>query len=144
MESEQPAELKRIVVVGADAASLSTIRGALEPFGHIRSADDEAQAMRQCTALPAPRLVLVDGTRPDIDALELTQRLKRSPHTRHIPVILVMGRSEPGALIAGINAGARAFVNKPLRKPVLRAKVRRALGMPQPGVGVPRWVVGSS
>src|SRR5438132_1081641 len=61
-----------------------------------------------------PILVLTDLMMPDVDGAELTRRLKTDPDTADIPVVVMSGGG-PEAGERAIDAGADAFVPKPIQ-----------------------------
>jgi CheY-like chemotaxis protein len=74
-----------------------------------------------------PDLILMDIAMPDMDGIETTRRLKTMPHLANVPVIMVTGNSEAGAVRESMKAGASNFVVKPLNRDALLEKVAHAL-----------------
>ena len=74
-----------------------------------------------------PAVILLDIRMPGIDGLETLQRLKNSPKTQDIPVIMVSANDEGANIIQAIDIGAHDFVPKPVEYPVLAARLRSAL-----------------
>ncbi|MEM1414962.1 MAG: hypothetical protein AAGH15_08680 [Myxococcota bacterium] len=117
-----------IVVAGADLATLDALRTPVARLGELRFVPDDRRAFDLCTAKPRPRLAIVDASRRGLRSLQLVARLKRDPRTQSIPLVLVMAQARPAAVVAGINAGARAILRKPLREADVNDALRRALG----------------
>jgi len=74
-----------------------------------------------------PDVVLMDISMPDMDGLEVTRRMKGQDRFRSIPIIMVTGNSEELVVTDCLNAGADNFMVKPLTKPSLLNKLRKAL-----------------
>jgi putative two-component system response regulator len=74
-------------------------------------------------------LVLLDVQMPGDDGLTTCRRLKSSPETHLIPVLIMTGMSDPSAHLAALEAGADDFLPKPLAFPELRARLRSATRM---------------
>jgi len=74
-------------------------------------------------------LVLLDVQMPGDDGLTTCRRLKSSPETHLIPVLIMTGMNDPSAHLAALEAGADDFLPKPLLLPELRARVRSASRM---------------
>lgn len=72
-----------------------------------------------------PDLILMDVMMPDVNGLELTQRLKATPQLARIPVMMVSGKSEGNVVINCLKAGAVDFVVKPFERETLKAKVAK-------------------
>jgi two-component system phosphate regulon response regulator PhoB len=69
----------------------------------------------------------MDWMLPDISGLELTRQLKRDPHTREIPVIMLTARVEEDDRVAGLDGGADDYIVKPFSPRELVARIRAAL-----------------
>lgn len=74
-----------------------------------------------------PDLILMDFQLPDVSGVEATRRLKASPSTADIPVILVTGTSTREVAIESRQAGAVDFMVKPLDRQRLLAGINRHL-----------------
>jgi two-component system cell cycle response regulator len=71
-----------------------------------------------------PDIVLLDVMMPGMDGFEVCRRLKDDPITRHIPVVLVTALDGRADRIAGLEAGADEFLNKPIDDVMLFSRVR--------------------
>jgi cyclic di-GMP phosphodiesterase len=71
-----------------------------------------------------PDLVLLDVVMPGISGLDVCVELKRHPDTRFTPVVLISGAQERETRLAGLDAGADDFLNKPVDSEELRTRVR--------------------
>ncbi|HEY2030466.1 MAG TPA: response regulator transcription factor [Myxococcales bacterium] len=90
-------------------------------------------------------LVLLDLMLPDLPGTDVCKKLKASPRTRSMPVIMVTARGEEVDRVVGFELGADDFVTKPfsMRELLLRirAVLRRSPGEDEPAqseVGVIR------
>jgi sigma-B regulation protein RsbU (phosphoserine phosphatase) len=70
-----------------------------------------------------PDLVLLDVMMPEMDGHEVCRRLKADPRTRDMPVIFVIAMSEMEDEIKGFGLGAVDYVRKPIRPPIVQARV---------------------
>jgi CheY-like chemotaxis protein len=61
-----------------------------------------------------PDLILLDLHLPDISGEEVLRRLREDPQTRAIPVIMVSADATTGRAARLAEAGARAYLTKPL------------------------------
>lgn len=70
-----------------------------------------------------PDTILLDILMPEMDGFEVCNILKSNESTRHIPILLVSALGEMSYRIKGLNAGADAFISKPIVREELNAQV---------------------
>lgn len=70
-----------------------------------------------------PDTILLDILMPETDGFEVCHHLKGYEPTSHIPILLVSAMSEKSYLVKGLNAGADAFISKPVNRSELKAQV---------------------
>jgi DNA-binding response OmpR family regulator len=68
---------------------------------------------------------------PQYDGFAVCREVKSSPETRLIPVVLVTASTAGGDRIQGIECGVDDFLNKPVNREGLLARVRSLLRMKQ-------------
>ncbi len=61
---------------------------------------------------------------PRLDGYEVCRRLKANPRTRFIPIVMLTALAEVGAKVKGLEVGADDFLNKPVRREELLARIR--------------------
>jgi two-component system cell cycle sensor histidine kinase/response regulator CckA len=84
-------------------------------------------------------LVLLDLRMTGIDGCRTTARIKANPATRHIPVIMVTAADDREARLLGLGAGAEDFLNKPVDRAELRARVKNLLRLKAYGEASDRY-----
>jgi len=73
-----------------------------------------------------PGVILADVELPGMNGLDLLAHL--GEEIQHIPVIIITGRGSDERVVQAIEAGAFWYIEKPLKPPVLKALLDRALG----------------
>ncbi|TWU11358.1 Response regulator PleD [Symmachiella macrocystis] len=87
----------------------------------------DGQAALDRVAAQQPDLILLDIMMPKMSGYEVCQRLKESPSTCDIPIIMVTALNEMGDIEKAVNAGADDFLTKPVNQLELRTRVRSLL-----------------
>jgi CheY-like chemotaxis protein len=77
-----------------------------------------------------PDLIILDLGLPAGDGFTVMERLKQIPFLAVIPIIVVSARDGLGNQKRAHEAGARAFLQKPVNDAELLAVIRQALGEP--------------
>jgi two-component system KDP operon response regulator KdpE len=114
-----------IILVGDDEAAVRTVLQAqLSAKGYsVYEARTGADIIRTVSTLE-PDVILLDLGLPDIDGIEVTQRLRRSTQT---PIIILSARTADLDKIAALDAGADDYLTKPYQPKELFERVRTAL-----------------
>jgi DNA-binding NtrC family response regulator len=74
----------------------------------------------------SPHVILVDVELPGMNGLDLVSQL--GEEIQRVPVIIITGRGSDERVAQAIEAGAFWYIEKPLKPPILRALLDRALG----------------
>lgn len=61
-----------------------------------------------------PRLILLDLKLPKVDGIEILQRCKSDPRTKHIPVVVLTSSREERDLTDAYNLGVNSYIVKPV------------------------------
>jgi CheY-like chemotaxis protein len=77
-----------------------------------------------------PDLIILDLGLPAGDGFTVMERLKQVPFLAVIPIIVVSARDGIGNQKRAYDAGAKAFLQKPVNDAELLAVIRQALGEP--------------
>jgi two-component system cell cycle response regulator len=91
---------------------------------------DGSEALER-VAEKAPDLILLDIMMPVTNGFEVTKELKNDPNYRDIPIILVTALDGTDNKIMGLDAGADEFLNKPVNKAELLARIKSLLRLKQ-------------
>lgn len=72
-------------------------------------------------------VILMDVMMPDMDGLEAVRTIKNDPELREIPIVMVSVEDEEKKIKQAFDAGAIDYINKPIKKLELLARVRSIL-----------------
>jgi len=70
-----------------------------------------------------PDIILSDVMMPEMNGLEVCNRLKSNVTTSHIPVVLLTARTQNEQIIEGLSAGADDYLVKPFDPRILELKI---------------------
>ena len=96
---------------------------------------DGETVLEKCRTNP-PKLIITEILIPKIDGLALCRRLKADTATQDIPIV-VFSILNAGARAA--EAGAKAFLRKPLVESTFIATIRASIAAQSPDILEPQW-----
>jgi DNA-binding response OmpR family regulator len=115
----------KILVAEDQAVSRHILEASLRKWGYeVVGAPDGTVAWEILQVKDGPPLAILDWLMPGMDGTEVCRRLRATPETRAIYVILLTARSGREDVIHGLEAGADDYVTKPFDKDELRARVQ--------------------
>lgn len=126
------AEQPTVLLVEDEPAQREVLAYNLEAEGFrvVQAADGEEALMMVDEA--APDLIVLDWMLPHVSGIEVCRRLKMSPDTRGIGIIMLSARAEEVDRVRGLETGADDYVIKPYSVVELMARVRAALRRVRP------------
>ncbi len=113
-----------ILVVEDEGDILELVKYNLEQAGfRVIVARDGLQAL-DLLREQTPDLVVLDLLLPNLDGREVCRRIRRSPQTNNIPVLILSALGEETDRVVGFEIGADDYLTKPFspRELVLRVK----------------------
>jgi len=118
----------RVLLVEDDEGTRLALEAWLGQRYEVVSARNGLEGIEKATAPDAPPdVVIADVWMPVLDGVEMVVRMKRIESLRRVPVIFLTAHTAPAGVIAGIQAGARAYLHKPVSLDTLDRKLRSAL-----------------
>lgn len=117
-----------VLVADDDPDILDLVRYRLERSGYaVATATDGVEALRLADEL-SPALAVLDVMMPALTGFEVTRRLRETPATAGIPVILLTARAQEADVQEGFANGADDYLRKPFSPRELSARVQAILG----------------
>jgi putative two-component system response regulator len=117
-----PDDRARVLVVDDEDTNRRLLTRLLAAEYHVVTAPDGEEALALLERIDVD-LVLLDVRLPGLDGFEVCARLKRTPKTRLVPIVLVTGLGAREHRIRGIHVGADDFLTKPFDPEELHARV---------------------
>lgn len=122
-------EVKRaaILVVDDNQQNLELLMAYLEDLDcRAIGAKDGLEALQIVNNEPID-LILLDVMMPKMSGFEVCKKVKNSPKTKNIPIIMVTALNEFGDIERGVESGTDDFVSKPVNKLELLTRVKTLL-----------------
>jgi signal transduction histidine kinase len=116
-----------ILIVDDNEANRDLLSRRLTRDGYCVSMAVGGQAALDALADADFDLVLLDLMMPDINGLEVLQRMKADVRLRMVPVIMITASAEMDSAIHCIEAGAEDYLPKPFDPVLLRARIGACL-----------------
>ncbi|MEX1024678.1 MAG: diguanylate cyclase [Planctomycetota bacterium] len=122
----RPADTRttRILAVDDDPVSLRVLVRHLEREGYdVVTAENGREALRMVVEAD-PQIVVTDWMMPEIDGLELCQRLRARSDGHRLYILILTGQAEEDHVVKAFDAGADDYVTKPFKPKLLLARIR--------------------
>ena len=114
----------RVLVVDDILANVKLLEARLAAeYFEVLTAYSGQEALDVC-ARERVDVVLLDVMMPGMDGFEVCKRLKSSPATHHVPVIMVTALDQPSDKVQGLESGADDFLTKPVDDIALMTRVK--------------------
>ncbi|OGP91208.1 MAG: hypothetical protein A2156_02810 [Deltaproteobacteria bacterium RBG_16_48_10] len=118
---------KKILIVDDERDIVKAVMIRLQISGYeVVTAFDGAQGVFMAHK-EKPDLILLDIRMPAGDGFSVAQRLRKSIHTFHIPILFLTGSPEKNSEQRAQELGARFYIKKPYDPEELLDAVKRAL-----------------
>jgi CheY-like chemotaxis protein len=121
-----------VFIIEDDMALSGLVGEVLSKAGFLtRFARNRAEVNAEFNNPPLPDLVLLDVSLPDADGFQILERIRGNPKIKHLPVIMMTGKSEVTDVARGLTLGADGYVTKPFKISGLVQAVNTVLGIEQ-------------
>ncbi|MBD2463778.1 response regulator [Oscillatoria sp. FACHB-1407] len=122
-----------VLAADDDEDNLLLLVYALNLFGYTCISTLRGEMVLQLAHCYKPNLILLDVVFPDLNGIEVIERLKQDVVTRSIPVIAVTALAQADDRERLLNAGCKGYVDKPYDLDDLEVMLRQFL-TPMPSI----------
>lgn len=117
----------KILIVDDEPDIIEFIKYLLEREDYIvETAVNGAEAIQKSKSFK-PELILMDVMMPVMDGIEACRQIKLLPELKGVFIVFLTARSEEFSEIAGFEAGADDYINKPVKPRVLLSRLKAIL-----------------
>lgn len=120
-----------ILVADDDPQIREVLSTKLERSGYRVEMAENGEEVLSRIAERQPDLLILDIKMPGIDGYQVCQRLRETPATQALPILILTAYGGIEHVIKGLNAGADDYVTKPFHVEEVNVRVRSLLRMKQ-------------
>jgi eukaryotic-like serine/threonine-protein kinase len=114
----------KILIAEDERVARLTLQRQLEQMGYdVVVAADGREAWELFQSDPPP-IVICDWEMPEMNGVELVERIRAFDASHYVYIVMLTGRSEVEDVVTGMEAGADDFITKPFHREELRARLR--------------------
>ena len=117
----------KILVVDDQPINVQLLKRKLEREGMQVTAAYSGQEALDAVRQEKPDLILLDVMMPEMDGIQVCQRLQAEEESRSIPIIFVTARSSKEGKLEGLGVGAVDYITKPIDLDETLARVQTQL-----------------
>jgi len=118
---------RRVLIVEDDEPTRRLLAITLHRNYDVVVAADGREGLALASTAPYPDLVVTDVMMPHLDGLQMVREIKKIEALRKVPVIFLTAKSGAVDVAAGISAGARHYLVKPVKLSALEDMVKSIL-----------------
>ena len=115
------------LVVDDTRIAATTIAQALTLLGYRAEVAYSPRVAIESIFKRVPDVILLDINMPGIDGVEVCRYLRRDPHTEKVPIVAMSSEAEEETVDRVYEAGANAFLAKPIDIDILERALNRIL-----------------
>ena len=121
-----PTATHSILLIDDERETVALLERNLISDFRVLKAYDGAEGLR-VAASSLPDIIVCDMMMPQLDGLEFLHALRNDKKLKHIKVIIFTGQTSDEERIAAYDAGADAFLTKPVSLKLLRVRIDRLI-----------------
>ena len=119
--------MARIICVEDDELAGEIVRDVLTQAGHLVGVIGHGTLAFETIVFKKPELVILDRSLPGMPGMEILRRLRQTPATYLIPILMLTGKRGEAPADEALGAGADDYLVKPFEPEDLVQRVEAAL-----------------
>jgi len=117
----------KILIVDDEPDIIEILKYNLNNEGYdVKSANNGLKAIEKAKKF-IPDIILLDVMMPEMDGIETCEEIRKIPELNDTIITFLTARSEDYSQLAGFDAGADDYINKPIKPKLLVGKVKSLL-----------------
>lgn len=117
----------RILLVDDEKDILDFLSYNLQKEGFVVATCNDGQRALNMMEDFQPHLVVLDVMMPGMDGIETCENIRSNPKFDNVLITFLTARAEDYSQVAGLEAGADDYINKPIKPKVLVSRVKALL-----------------
>ena len=117
----------RILLVDDEKDILDFLSYNLQKEGFVVATCNDGQMALNMMEDFQPHLVVLDVMMPGMDGIETCENIRSNPKFDNVLITFLTARAEDYSQVAGLEAGADDYINKPIKPKVLVSRVKALL-----------------
>lgn len=120
-------EATKILIADDHELSRFKLETDLKKWGHDVTVAEDGQQAWELFQTDEFSIVITDWMMPNVDGLELVQRIRDAECPDYVYIIMLTAKAEKHDIITGMGAGADDFLTKPFHRDELQVRLRAGL-----------------
>jgi two-component system response regulator RpfG len=122
---------KRVLIIDDQSTGRTILQKVIQQIAdnlEVTALGNPAEAL-QWIDLHEPDLIVTDYRMPEMDGVEFIRQVRQKPHCLHVPIMMITVVSEKEVRYEALEAGATAFLTRPIDHIECRTSCRNLLQM---------------
>ncbi|MBZ6378770.1 phosphate regulon transcriptional regulator PhoB [Pacificimonas aurantium] len=124
----------KVLIVEDDTNLVELLTYNLEKEGFATVQTEDGEEALVLAQEESPDIVILDWMIANLSGIEVCRRLRRSPATQNVPIIMLTARTEEADRIRGLETGADDYITKPFSPRELVARINAVLRRLRPAI----------
>jgi DNA-binding response OmpR family regulator len=122
-----PVDDTRILIVDDVEDNRIVLKRRLERVGFRTETSEDGMKALAAISTDPPDLVILDWMMPGLSGIETLKAMREHYDMNALPIIMCTARDEESSIVDAIEAGANDYIQKPIKMPVLLARMSAQL-----------------